>query len=51
MADEVSVTLIKQLESIFGKGKAFSRSSLNYIGRQLGRVFNVGSEQGGPQGE
>ena len=51
MAEEVSVTLIKQLESMFGKGKAFSRSSLNYIGRQLGRVFNVGSEQGGPQGE
>ena len=51
MADEVSVTLIKQLESIFGKGKAFSRSSLNYIGRQLGRVFNVGLDRGGPQGE
>lgn len=51
MAEEVSVTLIKQLESIFGKGKAFSRSSLNYIGRQLGRVFNVGLDRGGPQGE
>ena len=47
MADEVSVTLIKQLESIFGKGKAFSRSSLNYVGRQLGRVFNVGLDRGG----
>ena len=51
MADEVSVTLIKQLESIFGKGKAFSRNSLNYIGRQLGRAFNVGLDRGGPQGE
>lgn len=47
MAEEVSVTLIKQLESIFGKGKAFSRSSLNYIGRQLGRAFNVGLDRGG----
>lgn len=48
MAEEVSVTLIKQLESIFGKGKAFTRSSLNYIGRQLGRVFNVSLDRGGP---
>lgn len=51
MAEEVSVSLIKQLESMFGKGKAFSRSSLNYIGRKLGGVFNVGLERGGPQGE